>query len=114
MFAKMKGDAYLMTHRKPGQKGHTHLKIAWDGQKTVKSFVVPKLLPDEGEKHLAVYLGRYPKGRALSKGQRKTGEVVTKKRIGRVIKEGKGKYRLPDDTWMLKMGEKKYLLTNPD
>lgn len=113
VFAKMlSGDAFLMKHQKPGQKGHTHLKIALDDQSTLKSFVVPNLLPDKrGEKKLAIYLGRYPKGVALGTAKRTSGEKITKKRIGRAIKEGPGKYRLPNDVWLLKMNKKRYLLT---
>lgn len=115
VFAKMlKGDAFLMKHQKPGQKGHTHLKLALNGQGTVKSFVVPNLVPTKtGEKKLAVYLGRFPKGTALRAGKRASGEKITKRRIGRTIKEGPGKYRLPNDVWLLKMSEKRYLLTKP-
>ena len=107
-FARMlKGDAYLVKHSEPGKKGHTHLKIGWDGQETVKSFVVPNLLPKKkGERKLALYLGRYPKGRAL-----RVGKGDSKKRIGRALKFGAGKYKLPNDIWMMKMKDKRYLLS---
>lgn len=108
----LRGDVYLVKHSKPGKKGHTHLKLAWDDQKTVKSFVVPNLLPThKGEKRLALYLGRYPKGASLKTGKGiHKGYDVSKKRIGRAIKIGPGKYELPDDVWLLKMGGDRYLL----
>jgi hypothetical protein len=113
VFAKiLHGDAFLVKHAKPGTIGHTHLKIAWDDQKTVKSFVVPNLLPHKkGEKRLALYLGRYAKEDALKIGKGAHGEYdVSKERIGRVVKIGPGKYKLPDDVWLLKMNENRYLL----